>query len=78
MSNITISELLVETDSFLTDLSDAELQVSGGGHHGRGGKGRGRSGSGSRKKGRSGSGSRKGSRKGSRGGYGGYGCGPRH
>jgi hypothetical protein len=71
MSNITISELLVETDSFLTDLSDAELQVSGGGHHGcGGGKGSG---------GKKGSGKKKGSRKGSgkgsgKGGYGCYSC----
>jgi hypothetical protein len=72
MSNITISELLVETDSFLTDLSDAELQVSGGGHKGCGG-GKG-SGKGSRKGSRKGSG--KGSRKGSR--KGGYGCSPCH
>jgi hypothetical protein len=69
MSNITISELLVETDSFLTDLSDAELQVSGGGHHGCGGGGKG----GSRKGGSRNKGSRK---KGSR--KGGYGCNPCH
>jgi hypothetical protein len=73
MSNITISELLVETDSFLTDLSDAELQVSGGGHYGcGGGKGSG---------GKKGSGKKKGSRKGSGkkgSGKGGYGCYPCH
>jgi hypothetical protein len=69
MSNITISELLVETDSFLTDLSDAELQVSGGGHYGCGG---GKKGSGGKKNG-SGSGKKKGSGK-----KGGYGCGPCH
>jgi hypothetical protein len=69
MSNITISELLVETDSFLTDLSDAELQVSGGGHYG-GGKKKG-SGSGGKKKG---SGGKKGSGSGGKK-RGGYGCG---
>jgi uncharacterized membrane protein len=70
MSNITISELLVETDSFLTDLSDAELQVSGGGHYG-GGKKKG-SGSGKKKRG-SGSGKKRGSGSGKK--RGGYGCG---
>jgi hypothetical protein len=65
MSNITISELLVETDSFLTDLSDAELQVSGGGHYGCGG-------------GKKGSGRKKGSGKKGSGRKGGYGCSPCH
>lgn len=51
MSMISISNLsdgstlLTDAESFLTDLSDAELQISGGGGCGKGSKGKGSKGS---------------------------------
>jgi hypothetical protein len=77
MANILITDLFADTDSFLTELSGTDLQVTGGGGHGHGGYGGG-SKKGSRKGGKGGSrgghgkgGSRKGSRKGgSKGGHG--------
>jgi hypothetical protein len=61
------SALLNDSESFLMDLSDAELQISGGGH-GKCGSGKGsKKGSGKSSK----KGSKKGSGKGSSGGGGG-------
>ncbi|MFM2432092.1 MAG: hypothetical protein RLZZ511_3306 [Cyanobacteriota bacterium] len=74
MASIIISDINVAGASLLTDLTEAELQVTGGcGHHsgyGRGSKGKKGSKKGSRKG--SGKGSRKGSKGKKRGNYGCY------
>ncbi len=59
MSKISILDIatLNQADSFLTELSETELQISGGGHcYGRGSKNKGSKNKGSRKHGGSGSG----------------------
>ena len=76
MSKISILDIatLNQSDSFLTELSEAELQISGGGHgcgHGCGSKNKG-SKKGSRK-GSKNKRSKKGSNKGGHGGHGGHG-----
>jgi hypothetical protein len=74
MANILITDLFADTDSFLTELSGTDLQVTGGGGHGHGGYGKGGSKKGSRKGSKKGSrkGSKKGSRKGGSKGHGHY------
>jgi hypothetical protein len=67
MSKILISDLFAETDSFLTELSDNELQVSGGGKSSCG------SGSGSKNK-KTKKSKKSGSKKSKKSGSG-YGCG---
>jgi hypothetical protein len=78
MTKILIADLFADTDSALTELSENELQVSGGGGHGYGGGygkggsgGKGKGGSGGKGKGGSGGKGKGGSGK---GGYGGHGC----
>jgi uncharacterized membrane protein len=73
MANIAISDIKVAGSALFTDLTEAELQVSGGGGHGGygGGSGKNKGGSGKNK---GGSGKNKG---GYGGGYGG-GCFPHH
>jgi hypothetical protein len=65
MANIAISDIKVAGSALFTELTEAELQVSGGGH-GHGGHG-----GGSKNKG----GSKRGSGKKGKSGRGGYGCG---
>jgi hypothetical protein len=77
MTKILIADLFADTDSALTELSENELQVSGGGGHGHGGGygGGSKRKSGGKKRGSKGKGG--GSKRksgGSRGGYGGHGC----
>ena len=74
MSKISILDIatLNQSDSFLTELSETELQISGGGHgcgHNCGGSNKGSKNKGSRK-GSKNKGSRKGSKKGRHGGHG--------
>jgi hypothetical protein len=76
MSNISILDIAeLNNNSLLTELSETELQVAGGGHKkGRGGCYGGGRGSKSSKKGRGSKSSKKG--RGSKSGRGGYGCHP--
>lgn len=79
MSKISILDIatLNQSDSFLTELSETELQISGGGHGrncGYGGSNKGSKNKGSKNKGSKNKRSKKGSNRGGHGGHCGHSC----